>query len=122
MVATASDGKLGSKNQAEGSKAKRMSLTNRRSVLAGLGTTAVVPATFRAAIAGGSQAGFQAATLVAKAETITLRPGRSGTPAWTLQAAMAVSRFKRGELQITLQNELPTAIALCVRGIDGAPL
>jgi FtsP/CotA-like multicopper oxidase with cupredoxin domain len=92
-----------------------MSLTSRRSVLAGLGTTAVAPATFRAAIAGAAQA----ATLVAEAETIALRPGGSGTPAWTLQAA--VCRFKRGELQITLQNDLPAAISLCVRGIDGAP-
>src|SRR4029077_16554886 len=26
------------------------------------------------------------------------------------------------ELQITLQNDLPVAIALCVRGVDGAPI
>jgi FtsP/CotA-like multicopper oxidase with cupredoxin domain len=95
-----------------------MSLTDRRDLLAGLGATALLPATFRTAAAQVSQS----AALVAKAETIALRPGRSGTWAWTLQGATSILRYKcGGELQITLQNDLPAAIALCVRGVDGAP-
>ena len=96
-----------------------MSLTDRRGLLAGLGAMALLPATFRAAAAQASQS----AALVAKAETIALRPGRNGTWAWTLQGATSILRYKRGnELQITLQNDLPAAIALCVRGVDGAPI
>ena len=95
-----------------------MSLTDRRDLLAGLGATALLPATFRTAAA----ASTQSTALVAKAETIALRPGRSGTWAWTLRGTTSILRYKRGgELQITLQNDLPAAIALCVRGVDGAP-
>jgi FtsP/CotA-like multicopper oxidase with cupredoxin domain len=95
-----------------------MSLTDRRGLLAGLGVIALLRAAFRTAAAQGSQS----AALVATAEKIALRPDRSGAWAWTLKGPFPVARFKRGELQITLQNDLPAAIALCVRGIDGAPL
>jgi FtsP/CotA-like multicopper oxidase with cupredoxin domain len=100
-----------------------MSLTDRRAVLAGLGMTALAPATFRTAAAALSQS----LMLRAMTDTVELGPGprRSSTAAWTQQEGprwpSLVPRYNRGTLlDISLQNELPVPAALSIRSIDGA--
>jgi FtsP/CotA-like multicopper oxidase with cupredoxin domain len=91
---------------------------DRRELLAGLGATALVPAMPGIVAAQGR---FRL-TLQAKAGVRDLLPGRS-TPTWSLQASPDPGfRFRQGdELAVILQNELPVALALNWRGLDGVP-
>jgi FtsP/CotA-like multicopper oxidase with cupredoxin domain len=98
--------------------ADRIFPLNRRQLVAGLGASALVPAMPSMATAQGRTA----LTLQARPGTAALRPGQLDTPIWSLLPPDARVRFKRGdELQVTLENGLPIAVALDWRGIDGGP-
>jgi FtsP/CotA-like multicopper oxidase with cupredoxin domain len=98
--------------------ADRIFPLNRRQLVTGLGASTLSPAMPSMATAQGRTA----LLLRARPGTAALRPGQPDTPIWSLLTPDAWMRFKRGdELQITLGNELPMAVALGWRGIDGVP-
>jgi FtsP/CotA-like multicopper oxidase with cupredoxin domain len=98
--------------------ADRIFPLNRRQLVTGLGASALIPAMPSMAMAQGRKT----LTLQARPGTATLRPGQPDTPIWSLLTPDARMRFKRGdELLVTLGNELPIAVALGWRGIDGVP-
>jgi FtsP/CotA-like multicopper oxidase with cupredoxin domain len=97
--------------------AKRIFLTNRRDVLAGLGAAALTASPPRTAAAQAPQS----LTLRARPGKIALRPGQADTPVWSLESVSPVPRFRRGQLEIVLQNQLPVSAALDWRGLDGVP-
>jgi FtsP/CotA-like multicopper oxidase with cupredoxin domain len=98
--------------------ADRIFPLNRRQLVSGLGASMLVPAMPSAAMAQGRTA----LMLQAKPGSAALRPGQPDTPTWSLLTPDARMRFKRGdELQVTLENGLPIAVALGWRGIDGTP-
>jgi FtsP/CotA-like multicopper oxidase with cupredoxin domain len=97
--------------------AKRIFRKDRRGILAGLGATALAANLPRTA----ALAAPQSLTLRAKPGSIALRPGQADTPVWVVESLAPVPRFKRGQLQIDLQNQLPVAAALDWRGLDGMP-
>jgi FtsP/CotA-like multicopper oxidase with cupredoxin domain len=89
---------------------------NRREFLAGMGL-AMLGATPAAKAAA---APTQSLLLRAKPGSLLLRPGQVETPIWSLEAPSPVLRFKRGsELEIALQNDLPSPVALNWHGLDG---
>ena len=60
--------------------------------------------------------------LRAKPGVLALRPGQADTPTWSLQDSTPEPglRFKRGgELELTLQNDLPIPTVLNWHGLDG---
>jgi len=89
---------------------------NRREFLAGLGLAMLGSAPpIQAATAGA-----QSLQLKARPGSLSLRSGQPETPVWLLEAPSPVLRFKRGsELEITLQNDLPSPVALNWHGLDG---
>ena len=90
---------------------------NRRSVLAGLGSAMVGPP-----LPARAAPGRAALTLQARPGAAALRDGFADTPIWSLvdPTSDAISRFRRGdELEVTLENQLPTPIALNWHGLDG---
>jgi FtsP/CotA-like multicopper oxidase with cupredoxin domain len=98
--------------------ADRIFPLNRRQLIARLGATALVPAIPSVAMAQSRTA----LLLQARPGAAALRPGQPDTPVWSLLTPDSGMRFRRGdELQVTLGNELPIAVALGWRGIDGVP-
>jgi len=97
-----------------------MSLTDRRGILAGLSAIALLPTTCRAA----AEQPSQPLSLRAGIGEVALGPGplhRALAPVWALQGPSPILRYRRGgQLDISLQNELPVSAALCIRGLDGA--
>jgi FtsP/CotA-like multicopper oxidase with cupredoxin domain len=90
---------------------------SRRTLLAGIGGTALTTGLRVPALA---QAGTSLA-LRARPGTIALGSGGSGSAVWALESANAGPlRFAKGDLAVTLSNELPAPIALNWLGIDGA--
>jgi FtsP/CotA-like multicopper oxidase with cupredoxin domain len=90
---------------------------DRRSVLAGLGSTILEPH-----LPAWAAPGRAALTLQARPGAAALREGLADTPVWSLldPTSDAVRRFRRGdEIELTLENQLPTPIALNWHGIDG---
>ncbi len=96
---------------------------SRRVLLAGLGGVALASGLRLPAFAQGkalAQAGA-ALSLRARPATVTLGAGLPQSQIWTLEAANAGPlRFGRGNLAVTLSNELPAPIVLNWLGIDGA--
>jgi FtsP/CotA-like multicopper oxidase with cupredoxin domain len=91
---------------------------DRRELLAGLGAAVACPALPGIAAAQGRPS----LVLRAKPGVLALRPGQADTPTWSLQGSTPEPgfRFKRGgELEITLQNDLPIATVLNWHGLDG---
>jgi FtsP/CotA-like multicopper oxidase with cupredoxin domain len=89
---------------------------DRRELIAGLGTTALVAA-FPAI--GFAQA-RPALALQAKSASVALRPGGPDVSIWSLGTPDV--RLKRGQtIEIAFGNELPVPAVLNWRGIDGAP-
>lgn len=90
---------------------------SRRVLLAGLGGVALasglrIPA---------SAQGGNTLSLRARPATVALGAGLPRSPIWSLETANAGPlRFARGDLAVTLSNELPAPIALNWLGIDGA--
>jgi FtsP/CotA-like multicopper oxidase with cupredoxin domain len=92
---------------------------NRRKFLAGMGLAMLgaVSSTRAAAAAA------QSLQLRAKPGSLLLRPGQDETPIWSIEAPSPMLRFKRGsELEIGLQNDLPSPVALNWHGLDGVAL
>ena len=88
----------------------------RRRLIGALGATALCPALPAVSMAQGRTA----VALQAKADRVSLRPNGPETPVWSLGSGDL--RFKRGEtLDVTFSNELPVAVALDCRGLDGVP-
>jgi FtsP/CotA-like multicopper oxidase with cupredoxin domain len=95
-------------------------LLTRREFVAGLGATALGPATSSIALAGGRPS----LVLQAKADVVVLRSGAPDTPIWSLGGSASGSnlRFKRGDaVEVALTNQLPVVAALNWRGLDGVP-
>jgi FtsP/CotA-like multicopper oxidase with cupredoxin domain len=100
--------------------ADRIFQLDRRELLAGLGAAALgaIPpdrATAQSRLS---------LKLLARAGSIALRPGQPETPIWSLQGTSQSPgpglRFRRGEeVEITLQNDLPSPAMLNWRGLDG---
>src|SRR5690348_6769008 len=89
---------------------------NRREFLAGMGLAmfGAIPAARAAA------APTQSLPLRAKPGSLLLRPGQGETPIWSLDAPSPTLRFKRNsELEIALQNDLPSPVALNWHGLEG---
>jgi FtsP/CotA-like multicopper oxidase with cupredoxin domain len=102
-----------------GLMATRNSLIGRRQFLGGLGTTAAGIWTPRRA----SAATGEAVPLQAKAGTLALRPGQPETPISALTGQNPPLRFKRGtQLDIAVQNALPSPVAVNWHGLAGVPL
>ncbi|CAN5163014.1 multicopper oxidase domain-containing protein [soil metagenome] len=96
-------------------------LPSRRALLAGLGGAAL---TSGLQLPASAQTGG-ALTLRARPATITLGAGLPQSPIWALEAANSGPatgslRFARGDLTVTLSNELPSPIVLNWLGIDSA--
>jgi FtsP/CotA-like multicopper oxidase with cupredoxin domain len=90
---------------------------NRRTFVAGLGSTVLGPAI---ALAGGRPS----LVLQAKADVMALRPAAPDTPVWSLGGSLSDPglRFKRGDtIEVALANQLPVPAALDWRGLDGVP-
>lgn len=96
---------------------------SRRVLLAGLGGTALASGLGLPAFAQG-QALAQAAntlSLRARPATMALGTGLPPSPIWALEPASGGAlRFAKGDLAVTLSNELPASIVLNWLGIDGA--
>jgi FtsP/CotA-like multicopper oxidase with cupredoxin domain len=98
--------------------ADRILRLDRRELLAGLGAAVACPALPGIAAAQGRPS----LVLRAKPGVLALRPGQADTPTWSLQGSTPEPgfRFRRGgELEITLQNDLPIATVLNWHGLDG---
>jgi FtsP/CotA-like multicopper oxidase with cupredoxin domain len=88
---------------------------DRRTLIAGLGAAALGPALPLAGLAQGRTS----LALKATAGRLTLRPDAIETPIWAL--GRLDRPLRRGEtVEIAVENELPTPLALHCRGIDGA--
>ena len=100
-----------------GLMARPMFPLDRREWMAGLGAVALTPFS----TAAGRAQGRPSLALRASVGNFTLRPGGPPTAIWSLMGPANELRFKRGDsLEIAIENELPTALALNWRGIDGA--
>lgn len=105
----------------------RVFLPSRRALLAGLGGTALASGLRLPAFAQGkalAQPG-PALQLRARPATAALGAGLPQSPVWALEPANGVAatgpfRFGKGDLAVTLSNELPAPIVLNWLGIDGA--
>jgi FtsP/CotA-like multicopper oxidase with cupredoxin domain len=100
-----------------GLMAKRIFVADRRSFLAGLGAAASMSLLPRIALTDGPQH----LALRAAEATLKLRPGQPETPVWALQATPPALRFKPGQLDVALRNDLPLPAVLNWHGIDGVP-
>jgi FtsP/CotA-like multicopper oxidase with cupredoxin domain len=92
----------------------------RRHLLAGVGTAILGPAVPSKVAAQGRTP----LNLQARPGAAALRPGQPDTPVWSLLTSPPeiAMRFGRGDhLEVMLGNELPVAVVLNWRGIDGAP-
>lgn len=90
------------------------SLLDRRALMAGLGATALSPLWPAAA----SAQARPAAALVAKPDSLALRPGAPASPIWSLQGPEL--GFQRGDtVELAFGNELPVPATLHWRGLDG---
>ena len=92
----------------------------RRRLLAGLGATILGPE--RPSVAAAQ--GRTPLMMQARPGTVALRPGQPDAPIWSLltPAPQPGLRFRRGDqLEVTLGNYLPVAVALNWHGIDGTP-
>jgi len=90
---------------------------SRRALLAGLGGIAL---TSGLRLPASAQAGPTLA-LRARPGTLALGAGLPPSQVWTLEAAnTGALRFAKGDLTVTLSNELPAPIILNWLGIDGA--
>jgi FtsP/CotA-like multicopper oxidase with cupredoxin domain len=88
---------------------------NRRELMAGLGTLALAPGW---PVAGSAQ-GRSPLALRMQQESLPLRSGAPATEVWSL--AGPPLRLKQGQNEdIEVRNELPSAIFLNWRGVDGA--
>jgi FtsP/CotA-like multicopper oxidase with cupredoxin domain len=102
-----------------GRMAKRNLLISRRSFLSGMGCAALAAALCRRGFAADAP---KTLLLRAAASKIVLRPGQAETSVWSLEGPTpgVPLRCKQGDrLEIALQNDLPTPIALHFRGVDG---
>ena len=89
---------------------------DRRQLIAGLGAVALGPLSPTAGLAQGRPS----VSLLARAESLPLRPDAPVTPIWALQGPKL--EFGRGETaEIAFGNELPVAALLDIRGLDGVP-
>jgi FtsP/CotA-like multicopper oxidase with cupredoxin domain len=98
-----------------GLMASLFAMLDRRTLLAGLGATALEASLPSATLAQGRRS----LTIFAKPGSLVLRPGGAGTPIWSLQGE-DVRASRGGTLDVALSNDLPAALALYWRGIDGA--
>ena len=101
--------------------ADRIFRLDRRELVAGLGAAVLSPALSRITAAQGRPS----LMLQAKAGMVALRPGEANTPIWSLLGPAPerdISLRRGDELEITLANELPTAVVLNWHGLDGAPV
>jgi FtsP/CotA-like multicopper oxidase with cupredoxin domain len=90
----------------------------RRTILAALGASGLSALVPRRIMAAESDP----ATLTAKATTIALRPGKTASPVWMLQASPAPLRIRRGSsLELAAANELPITAAFSWRGPSPVP-
>ncbi len=89
---------------------------NRRALMAGLGTAALVPIW----PATGSAQGRPSLTLLARAESLALRTGGPDTQVWALDGPEL--NFRRGDTaEIAFSSDLPLPSLLNWRGIGGVP-
>ncbi|MES2600121.1 MAG: multicopper oxidase domain-containing protein [Pseudomonadota bacterium] len=102
-------------------------LPTRRTLLAGLGGTALTAGLRLPVFAQGKALAQTGAALQLRARpaTAALGPGLPQSPIWALEAANAGPvggplRFGKGDVAVTLSNELPSPIVLNWLGIDGA--
>jgi FtsP/CotA-like multicopper oxidase with cupredoxin domain len=94
--------------------------TSRRTLLFGLGSALLAPVVSQRASAAGAP---KKILLRAAAAKIALRPGQPETPVWSLEGPTPglPLRVRRGDqIELALQNDLPSPIALNLRGLDGA--
>lgn len=97
---------------------------SRRVLLAGLGGVALTSGLRLPAFAQGKALAQAGATLAlgARPVTATLGAGLPQSQIWALDTANSGPlRFGKGDLAVTLSNELPAPIVLNWLGIDGAP-
>ena len=97
---------------------------SRRVLLAGLGGVALTSGLRLPASAQGKALAQAGATLAlgARPVTATLGAGLPESQIWALETANSGPlRFGKGDLAVTLSNELPAPIVLNWLGIDGAP-
>ncbi|MDZ4369435.1 MAG: multicopper oxidase domain-containing protein [Afipia sp.] len=101
----------------------RVFLPSRRALLAGLGGTALASGLGLPVFAQGEALAQTGAALQLRARPVTAALGASlpQSPIWALEAASTGPlRFGKGDLAVTLSNELPAPIVLNWLGIDGA--
>ena len=105
------------KNVTKNALTNQVFLPSRRTLLAGFGGTALMSGLRLPAL---GQTG-QALSLRARPVAAALGPGLPKSQIWTLEGATpGPFRFSKGDLAVTLSNELPAPIALNWLGIDGA--
>ena len=103
-----------------GPMASPKSSIDRRALMAGLGATSLTPLWPVPAGAQGSPKGNLAVALLAKPDSLALRPNAPATPVWSLQGPDL--NFRRGDtVEIAFGNELPMPAVLNWWGIDGVP-
>jgi FtsP/CotA-like multicopper oxidase with cupredoxin domain len=96
-----------------GLMASRISHSNRRDFLAGLGAVALGPS-----LPGPAAAEAKSSlTLHAQVDTRSLRPADVDALLWEAEAGPRLG----DRLSLTFSNDLPVAAALSCRGLDGAP-
>jgi len=105
------------KNVTKNTLTNQVFLPSRRTLLAGFGGTALMSGLRLPAL---GQAG-QALSLRARPVAAALGPGLPKSQIWALEGATpGPLRFSKGDLTVTLSNELPAPIVLNWLGIDGA--
>lgn len=109
--------RMGQENQTKNTMTNQVFLLSRRGLLAGLGTAALV-----------SGMGLPALAQAPASLALRARPGKLAktegfeAPVWLLETASpGPIRVPKGNLAVTLSNELPAPIVLNWLGIDGAP-
>ena len=89
---------------------------DRRQLIAGLGAAALAPLSPSAVLAQGRPS----VSLLARVESLPLRPDAPATPIWALQGPKL--EFGRGEtIELGFGNELPVPAWLDISGLDGVP-
>jgi FtsP/CotA-like multicopper oxidase with cupredoxin domain len=101
-----------------GPMARLSTTVNRRTLLAGLGTTALGPA-----LSASRAFGWQTRLLSAEAGTFIplLRPGGPDARIWSI-AGPPLNFTQRDTPEFEFRSNLPVAAVLSWRGIDGAPM
>ncbi len=106
------------KNVTKNTTTNQLFWPSRRTVLAGFGGTALMSGLRLPALA---QTG-QALSLRARPVAAAIGSGLPKSPIWALESATPDPlRLSKGDLAVTLSNELPAPIVLNWLGIDGAP-